>query len=129
MYNNILIYSVGHNPSENNPNPPPPAEMHIFQCVNVRARDVVEHLKAKMMGKRVQSQQQLSPPDQFGGRGGKMMDSLAPPYEEVENEHIMGPRMVQAQLVGEETRYEMKYCRHIWRDFNGVFYFTITVKE
>jgi hypothetical protein len=52
MYNNILIYSVGHAPSENHAHPPPPAEMHIFQCVNVRARDVVEHLKARMVGKR-----------------------------------------------------------------------------
>ena len=47
MYNNILIYVVGHPPGELSPSP---AEMHIFQCVNVRARDVVEDLKAFMHG-------------------------------------------------------------------------------
>jgi epidermal growth factor receptor kinase substrate 8 len=41
MYNNILIYIVGHPPGES----PMPSEMHIFQCVNVRAREVVEDLK------------------------------------------------------------------------------------
>ena len=41
MYNNILVYIVGHPPGES----PMPSEMHIFQCVNVRAVDVVEDLK------------------------------------------------------------------------------------
>eukprot|EP00096_Caligus_rogercresseyi_P009621 TRINITY_DN3292_c0_g1_i1.p1 TRINITY_DN3292_c0_g1~~TRINITY_DN3292_c0_g1_i1.p1 ORF type:complete len:550 (-),score=166.19 TRINITY_DN3292_c0_g1_i1:1137-2786(-) len=40
IYNNILIYIVGNGMSS--------SEMHIFQCVNVRARDVVEDLKAFM---------------------------------------------------------------------------------
>lgn len=93
MYNNILIYSVGHSQSENSPHPPPPAEMHIFQCVNVRARDVVETLKSRMLGKR--NHNQPSPQDQFGR---VKMDMMAPPYEEVESEHILGPRMIQAQL-------------------------------
>ena len=100
MYNNLLIYSVGHSQAENSPHPPPPAEMHIFQCVNVRARDVVETLKARMMGKR--NHNQPSPQDQFGR---VKMDMMAPPYEEVESEHILGPRMIQAQLEEvEETR-------------------------
>ena len=47
MYNNILIYIVGHPPGES----PIPAEMHIFQCVNVRARDVVEDIKGFMAGR------------------------------------------------------------------------------
>ena len=34
MYNNIVIYIVGHPPEES----PSPNEMHIFQCVNVSAR-------------------------------------------------------------------------------------------
>ncbi|XP_059099761.1 epidermal growth factor receptor kinase substrate 8-like [Tigriopus californicus] len=42
LYNNILIFIVGHPPGES----PIPAEMHIFQCVNVRARDVVEDIKS-----------------------------------------------------------------------------------
>ena len=46
LYNNILIYIVGHPPEES----PTPAEMHIFQCNNVRARDVVEDLKSYMAG-------------------------------------------------------------------------------
>ena len=46
MYNNILIYIVGHPPEES----PNPSEMHIFQCSNVRARDVVEDIKSFMNG-------------------------------------------------------------------------------
>ena len=48
IYNNILIYIVGPRPEES----PTPAEMHIFQCVNVRSRDVVEDLKHFMNGSR-----------------------------------------------------------------------------
>jgi epidermal growth factor receptor kinase substrate 8 len=47
MYNNILIFIVGRPPMES----PLPSEMHIFQCVNVRSRDVVEDLKAFMSGR------------------------------------------------------------------------------
>jgi len=47
MYNNIVIYIVGHPPEES----PSPNEMHIFQCVNVSARDVVEDLKAFKHGR------------------------------------------------------------------------------
>lgn len=47
MYNNIVIYIVGHPPEES----PSPNEMHIFQCVNVSARDVVEDLKAFKAGR------------------------------------------------------------------------------
>ena len=50
MYNNILIYIVGHPRGEMSAIP---AEMHIFQCVNVRAREVVEDIKAFMSGKGV----------------------------------------------------------------------------
>ena len=48
MYNNILVYIVGHPPGES----PMPSEMHIFQCVNVRAVDVVEDLKNRDGGRR-----------------------------------------------------------------------------
>ncbi len=47
IYNNILIYIVGDHPPRESPTP---AEMHIFQCVNVRSRDVVEDLKHFMNG-------------------------------------------------------------------------------
>jgi len=51
MYNNILIYIVGHPPSPNPAHESPNAsEMHIFQCSNVRARDVVEDIKSFMVG-------------------------------------------------------------------------------
>ena len=56
IYNNILIYIVGARPEES----PTPAEMHIFQCVNVRSRDVVEDLKHFMSGASKRG----------GGRGG-----------------------------------------------------------
>jgi len=47
MYNNIVIYIVGHSTDESMS----PNEMHIFQCVNVSARDVVEDLKAFKQGR------------------------------------------------------------------------------
>ena len=47
MYNNIVIYIVGHGQEDNMS----PNEMHIFQCVNVSARDVVEDLKAFKQGR------------------------------------------------------------------------------
>lgn len=52
IYNNILIYIVGARPEES----PTPAEMHIFQCVNVRSRDVVEDLKHFMSGAKKHAQ-------------------------------------------------------------------------
>ena len=47
MYNNIVIYIVGHGQED----AMSPNEMHIFQCVNVSARDVVEDLKAFKQGR------------------------------------------------------------------------------
>ena len=92
MYNNILISVVGHPPAES----PIPAEMHIFQCVNVRAREVVEDLKSFMTGKKTRS-----------GRNDfaeiKMGD-LNSPYEDAETERNVGQRMMQAQLEADETR-------------------------
>ncbi len=90
MYNNILIYIVGHPPGES----AVPAEMHIFQCVNVRAREVVEDLKAFMAGR-------------GAGRGhsshGTEEIAVAdlPPYGGAGGGENM-PRM-QAQLGGDET--------------------------
>jgi len=59
MYNNIVIYIVGHPPEDS----PSPSEMHIFQCVNVSARDVVEDLKAFKAGRYrpVEKSPQVSP--------------------------------------------------------------------
>merc|ERR1719507_769371 len=86
IYNNILIYIVGARPEES----PTPAEMHIFQCVNVRSRDVVEDLKHFMSGASKRG----------GGRGGgrhtpdypeiKMGDLS--PYEE-SLERVQEPRL------------------------------------
>merc|ERR1712012_1396768 len=73
IYNNILIYIVGARPEES----PTPAEMHIFQCVNVRSRDVVEDLKHYMNGaKRHRNNQGRQSPD-FQGVIGDLS-----PYEE-----------------------------------------------
>ena len=93
MYNNILIYVVGHPPAES----PIPAEMHIFQCVNVRAREVVEDLKSFMSGKKSRA-----------GRNSDFaeikMGDLNSPYEDAEAERAVGQRMMQAQLEADETR-------------------------
>jgi len=67
MYNNIVIYIVGLPPEETANN----SEMHIFQCVNVSARDVVEDLKALKHGRfrnsaKSPQQQSVSP---SGGNG------------------------------------------------------------
>ena len=48
MYNNIVIYIVGHGAEDAGLSP---NEMHIFQCVNVSARDVVEDLKSFKQGR------------------------------------------------------------------------------
>lgn len=66
IYNNILIYIVGARPEES----PTPAEMHIFQCVNVRSRDVVEDLKHFMNGSGKRGR---------GGHGGRQ----SPDYPEI----------------------------------------------
>lgn len=66
IYNNILIYIVGSRPEES----PTPAEMHIFQCVNVRSRDVVEDLKHFMSGSK-----------RHGGRSGG--GHRSPDYPEI----------------------------------------------
>ena len=49
MYNNIVIYIVGHGQED----AMSPNEMHIFQCSNVRAREVVEDIKGFMNGDRI----------------------------------------------------------------------------
>ena len=101
MYNNILIYVVGHPPSES----PIPAEMHIFQCVNVRARDVVEDLKSCMAGKNRNPQHQQRPGGRHNSEFSEIkMGDLASPYEDAETERGVGPRMMQAQLEADETR-------------------------
>ncbi len=91
MYNNILIYIVGHPPGES----PMPAEMHIFQCVNVRAREVVEDLKAFMRGK--------GPPPhhQHHGRHEIEVGDLSPYGDEGLEGH--GGARMQAQLGGERN--------------------------
>jgi epidermal growth factor receptor kinase substrate 8 len=102
MYNNILIYIVGHPPTES----PIPAEMHIFQCVNVRAREIVEDLKACMGGKRLGSL-----PHRPGVRnrdesdfGEIKMSDLVSPYEDADSERAVGTHMMQANLDADETR-------------------------
>lgn len=102
LYNNILIYIVGHPPTES----PIPAEMHIFQCVNVRAREIVEDLKASMSGKRL-----THLPHRTGPRnreeadfGEIKMSDLVSPYEDADSERAAGSHMMQANLDGDETR-------------------------
>lgn len=86
MYNNIVIYIVGHPPEDS----PSPNEMHIFQCVNVSARDVVEDLKAFKQGRYrpPEKSPQISPSE-----GGKL--GVSPSYDGGQS----SPRM-QVQLDG-----------------------------
>ncbi|XP_023231843.1 epidermal growth factor receptor kinase substrate 8-like protein 2 [Centruroides sculpturatus] len=48
LYNNILIFIVREDPKSKNHNP---SEMHIFQCAQVSAQDVVDEIKMFMSGK------------------------------------------------------------------------------
>ncbi|XP_068216102.1 epidermal growth factor receptor kinase substrate 8-like isoform X2 [Palaemon carinicauda] len=48
LYNNIFIFVVAEDPKRNYQNP---TEMHIFQCLRISAKDVVEEVKLFMSGK------------------------------------------------------------------------------
>ncbi|CAL4094740.1 unnamed protein product [Meganyctiphanes norvegica] len=48
LYNNIFIFVVAEDPKRNYQNP---TEMHIFQCLRISAKDVVEDMKLFMSGK------------------------------------------------------------------------------
>lgn len=50
LYNNIFIFIVVEDPKRNYQNP---TEMHIFQCLRISAKDVVEDVKLFMSGKGV----------------------------------------------------------------------------
>ncbi|XP_042203254.1 epidermal growth factor receptor kinase substrate 8-like isoform X2 [Homarus americanus] len=50
LYNNIFIFVVAEDPKRNYQNP---TEMHIFQCLRISAKDVVEDVKLFMSGKGV----------------------------------------------------------------------------
>jgi len=71
MYNNIVIYIVGHGAED----ALSPNEMHIFQCVNVSARDVVEDLKAFKQGRYrlADKSPQISPNDMKAGYDGSQV--------------------------------------------------------
>lgn len=45
LYNNILAFIVGAPPDRGGRSPSPRREMHIFQCHNINAQDLVEDLK------------------------------------------------------------------------------------
>ena len=92
MYNNIVIYIVGHPPEES----PSPNEMHIFQCVNVSARDVVEDLKAFKQGRYrpAEKSPQISPND-------VKPNSLSPSYDG----SLASPRM-HAQLENSKEKFD-----------------------
>jgi len=92
MYNNIVIYIVGHPPEES----PSPNEMHIFQCVNVSARDVVEDLKAFKQGRYrpAEKSPQISPND-------VKPNNLSPSYDGSQ----ASPRM-HAQLENSKEKFD-----------------------
>jgi len=72
MYNNIVIYIVGHGAEDAGLSP---NEMHIFQCVNVSARDVVEDLKSFKQGRYrlADKSPQISPNDMKPGYEGSQV--------------------------------------------------------
>jgi len=86
MYNNIVIYIVGRPEQEADRN----SEMHIFQCVNVSARDVVEDLKSLKNGGRIRSKSSQVSPGTGNGRN-----------QSFDGAHSPGSRM-QAQLDAKE---------------------------
>jgi len=90
IYNNILIYIVGARPEES----PTPAEMHIFQCVNVRSRDVVEDLKHYMNGaKKHRNSHQGRHSPEFQG----VIGDLSPYEESLESRPDKGPNETRLQ--------------------------------
>ncbi|XP_059489417.1 epidermal growth factor receptor kinase substrate 8-like protein 2 isoform X3 [Neocloeon triangulifer] len=60
MYNNILVFIVGEEPSQRNGR----SEMHIFQCQSISGQDLVEDLKMLRSGKMppLRRQSHLLPP-------------------------------------------------------------------
>merc|ERR550532_1567532 len=90
IYNNILIYIVGARPEES----PTPAEMHIFQCFNVRSRDVVEDLKHYMNGaKKHRNSHQGRHSPEFQG----VIGDLSPYEESLESRPDKGPNETRLQ--------------------------------
>ncbi|KAL3205511.1 hypothetical protein MRX96_040801 [Rhipicephalus microplus] len=49
LYNNILVFVVQDDPTSSSQQEH--AEMHIFQCVRISAKEVVDDIKAFIMGK------------------------------------------------------------------------------
>ncbi|XP_071524692.1 epidermal growth factor receptor kinase substrate 8-like isoform X3 [Panulirus ornatus] len=71
LYNNIFIFVVAEDPKRNYQNP---TEMHIFQCLRISAKDVVEDVKLFMSGKGVSGRGRAA----RGSRG----DHIPPPPQE-----------------------------------------------
>ncbi len=89
VYNNILIYVVGHTSLDDPASSP--AEMHIFQCVNVQARDLVEVLKS------------CSSISKTNNAGQKLwqdlkVDNFIPAYEDVDSDSNRGNKMTINQV-------------------------------
>ncbi|XP_066949900.1 epidermal growth factor receptor kinase substrate 8-like isoform X3 [Macrobrachium rosenbergii] len=68
LYNNIFIFVVAEDPKRNYQNP---TEMHIFQCLRISAKDVVEEVKLFMSGKGASAR----------GRGARREHIPPPPQE------------------------------------------------
>ncbi|XP_076058229.1 epidermal growth factor receptor kinase substrate 8-like isoform X3 [Oratosquilla oratoria] len=72
LYNNIFIFVVAEDPKRKYQNP---TEMHIFQCLRINAKEVVEDMKVYMSGKSISSRM---------GRGGAVGrgEHIPPPPQE-----------------------------------------------
>ncbi|KAK8739751.1 hypothetical protein OTU49_003179 [Cherax quadricarinatus] len=71
LYNNIFIFVVAEDPKRNYQNP---TEMHIFQCLRISAKDVVEDVKLFMSGKGISGRGRAA----RAGRG----EHIPPPPQE-----------------------------------------------
>jgi len=90
VYNNILIYIVGHTSLDESVSSP--AEMHIFQCVNVQARDLVEVLKSCTTSNKSNNSNQKLWQD-------LKVDNFVPAYEDVDSDSNRDPKMVSNQVI------------------------------
>ncbi|XP_047473338.1 epidermal growth factor receptor kinase substrate 8-like protein 2 isoform X3 [Penaeus chinensis] len=97
LYNNIFIFIVAEDPKRNYQNP---TEMHIFQCLRISAKDVVEDMKLFMSGKGVPGRGRAA----RAGRG----EHIPPPPQEPAPEPPLGMNGYRADFSDSEVRGEAR---------------------
>lgn len=97
LYNNIFIFIVAEDPKRNYQNP---TEMHIFQCLRISAKDVVEDMKLFMSGKGV--------PGRGGAARAKRGEHIPPPPQEPAPEPPLGMNGYRGDFSDSEVRGEAR---------------------